>query len=51
MISHVAITNNLEYAQIHEIAGKIVAGVVDEFCLIFSSMKAVSLQLGGGIAK
>ena len=39
------------YIQIHEIAQKIVEGIVDEFCLIFSSIKAVSLQLGRGIAK
>ena len=39
------------YVQIHEIAKKIVEGIVDEFCLIFSSIKAVSLQLGRGIAK
>ena len=39
------------YVQIHEIAKKIVEGMVDEFCLIFSSIKAVSLQLGRGIAK
>ena len=39
------------YVQIHEIAKKIVEGIVDEFCLIFSSIKDVSLQLGRGIAK
>ena len=26
-------------------------GIVDEFCLIFSSIKAVSLQLGRDVAK
>ena len=31
--------------EIHERAEKIVEGIVDEFCLIFSSMKAVSPQL------
>ena len=39
------------YVQIHERAKKIVEGIVDEFCLIFSSIKAVSLQLGKGVAK
>ena len=39
------------YVQIHEITKKIVEGIVDKFCLIFSSVKAVSLQLGRGIAK
>ena len=34
------------YVQIHERAEKIVEGIVDEFCLIFGSIKAVSLQLG-----
>ena len=29
------------YVQIHEIAQKIVDGIVDELCLIFSSIKAV----------
>ena len=40
-----------EYVQIHERAEKIVEGIVDELCLIFSSIKAVSLQLGRGVAK
>ena len=39
------------YVQIHERAEKIVEGIVGEFCLIFSSIKAVSLQLGKGVAK
>ena len=30
---------------------KIVEDIVDEFCLIFSSIKAVSLQLGRDVAK
>ena len=38
------------YVQIHERAEKIVEGIVDEFCLIFSFIKAVSLQLGRGVA-
>ena len=38
------------YVQIHEKAEK-TEGIVDEFCLIFSSIKAVSLQVGRGIAK
>ena len=33
------------YVEIHERAEKIVEGIIDEFCLIFSSMKAVSPQL------
>ena len=37
--------------QIHERAEKIVKGIGDEFCLIFSSIKAVSLQRGRGVAK
>ena len=44
-------TRQSGYVQIHERAEKIVEGIVDEFCLIFSSIKAVSLQLEGGIAK
>ena len=40
-----------EYVQIHERVEKIVEGIIDEFCLIFSSVKAVSLQLGRGLAK
>ena len=39
------------YVQIHVRAEKIVEGIVHEFCLIFSSIKAVSLQLGRGVAK
>ena len=31
------------YVQIYERAEKIFEGMVDEFCLIFSSIKAVSL--------
>ena len=30
---------------------KIVEGIVDKFCLFFSSIKAVSLQLGRDAAK
>ena len=52
MINHMVITRNLGiYVQIDEIAQRIVEGIVDEFCLIFSSIKAVSLLLGRGIAK
>ena len=36
---------------VHERAEKIVEGIFDEFCLFFSSIKAVSLQLGRGVAK
>ena len=45
--------NNKQYGHvhIHERAEKIVEDIVDEFCLIFSSIKAVSLQLGRGVAK
>ena len=39
------------YVQTHERAEKIVEGIVDEFCLIFGSIKAGSLQLGRGVAK
>ena len=39
------------YVQIQERAEKVVEGIVDEFCLIFSSTKSVSLQLGRGVAK
>ena len=40
-----------EYVYVHERAEKIVEGIVDKFCLFFSSIKAVSLQLGRGVAK
>ena len=39
------------YVQLHERAENIVEGILDEFCLIFSSIKALSLQLGRGVAK
>ena len=39
------------YVYVHERAEKIVEGTIDEFCLIFSSTKAVSLKLGRGVAK
>ena len=39
------------YVYIHERAEKIVEGIVDKFCLFFGSIKAVSLQLGRGVAK
>ena len=39
------------YVQIYGRAEKIVEGIVDKFCLTFSSIKAVSLQLGRGVAK
>ena len=39
------------YVQIHKKGKKIIEGIVDEFCLIFSSVKAVSLQLGRDVAK
>ena len=54
MINHVVIIIlQSGCVQIHERAKKIVEGmhVVDKFCLIFSSIKAVSLQFGRGIAK
>ena len=38
------------YENVHERAEKI-EGIVDKFCLFFSSIKAVSLQLGRGVAK
>ena len=39
------------YVYVNERAEKIVEGIVDKFCLFFSSIKAVSLQLGRGVAK
>ena len=39
------------YENVHERAEKIVEGIVDKFCLFYSSIKAVSLQLGRGVAK
>ena len=54
MIDHVAITGNNKqfgYVYVHERAKKIVEGTVDKFCLFFSSIKAVSLQLGRSVAK
>ena len=39
------------YVCVHERAEKIVDGIVDKFCLFFSCIKAVSLQLGRGVAK
>ena len=51
MINHVAITSNLDMVYVHERAEKIVEGIVDKFCLFYSSIKAVSLQLGRGVAK
>ena len=40
-----------EYVYVHERPEKIVEGIGDEFCLIFSSIRAVSLQLVRGAAK
>ena len=39
-----------ECVYVHERAEKIVEGIVDKFCLFFSSIEAVSLQLGRGVA-
>ena len=39
------------YVYVHERAEKIVEGIVDKFCLFFSSIKTVSMQLGRGVAK
>ena len=39
------------YVYVHERAEKIVEGTVAKFCLFFGSIKAVSLQLGRGLAK
>ena len=36
---------------VHQRFEKIVEGTVDKSCLFFSSIKAVSLQLGRGVAK
>ena len=38
------------YVYVQERAEKIVEGIVDKFCLFYSSIKAVSLQLGRGVA-
>ena len=38
------------HVYVHERAEKI-EGIVDKFCLFFSSIKAKSLQLGRGVAK
>ena len=51
MINHVAITKQSGYVYVHDRAEKIVEGIVDKFCLFFSSIKVVSLQLGRDIAK
>ena len=52
MINHVAITSNLDmYISQKLRAEKIVEGIVDKFFLFFSSIKAVSLQLGRRVAK
>ena len=50
MINHVVTTSNLDMYSL-ERAEKIVEGTVYEFCLIFSSIGAVSLKLGRGVAK
>ena len=39
------------YVYVHERAEKIVEGIVDKYCLFFSSIKAVSLQIGRDVAK
>ena len=39
------------YVHVHERAEKIAEGIIDKFCLFFSSIKAVNLQLGKGVAK
>ena len=52
MINHVAMTSNLGmYRFTKEPKRLFVEGIVDEFCLILSSIKAVSLQLDRGVAK
>ena len=39
------------YVYVHERAEKIAEGIADKFCINFSPIKAVSLQLGRGVAK
>ena len=39
------------YVYVHERAEKTVEGIVNKFSLLSSSIKAVSLQLGRGVAK
>ena len=39
------------YVDVHERAEKIVEGIIDKFCLFFSSIKGVSLQLGRDVSK
>ena len=51
MINHVAVKKQSGYVYVHERAEKIVEGIVDKCCLFFSSIKAVSLQLGRDVAK
>ena len=51
MINHVAITSNLDMYMFTKEPKRFFEGIVDKFCLFFSSIKAVSLQLGRGEAK
>ena len=51
MINHMAITSNLDMYMFTKEPKKIVEGIVDKFCLFFSYIKAVNLQLGRGEAK
>ena len=53
LIDDQSLGNNKQsgYVYVRGRAEKIVEGIVDEFCLIFSFVKAVSLQLGRGVAK
>ena len=51
MISDMVTTSNLGMYRFTKEHEKIVEGIIDEFCLIFSSIKAVSPQLGRGVAK
>ena len=53
LIDDESLGNNKQsvYVYVHERAEKIVEGIIDNFCLVFSSIKAVSLQLGRGVAK
>ena len=53
LIDDQSLGNNKQsgYVNVHERAEKIVEGIVDKFCLFFSSIKAVSLELGRGVAR
>ena len=51
MINDVIITSNVDMYRFTTEPKRFFEGIVDEFCLIFSFIKAESLQLGRGVAK